>query len=47
MGTSLEDVALIIDGDKATVSKINSVAKALAEKNGTDVGEAKHIEKRG
>jgi len=47
MGTSLEDVALIIDGDKATVSKVNPVAEALAEKNETVVGEAEHFEKRG
>jgi hypothetical protein len=47
MGTSLEDVALIIDGDKATVSKVNPVAETLAEKNGTVVGEAEHVEKQG
>jgi hypothetical protein len=46
MGTSLEDVALIIEGDKATVSKVNPVAEALAEKNGTVIGEAEHVEKR-
>jgi hypothetical protein len=47
MGTSLEDVALIIEGDKATVSKANPVAEALAEKNSTVVGETEHIEKSG
>ena len=31
MGTSLEDVALVIEGDKATVSKLNPVAKAVME----------------
>lgn len=47
MGTSLEDVALIIDGDKATISKVNPVAEALAEKSGTVVGEVEHVEKQG
>lgn len=34
MGTSLEDVALVIEGSQAQVSKLNPVAEALAEKSG-------------
>jgi len=34
MGTSLEDVALIIDGKKAIVSKVNPVAEVIGEKGG-------------
>ena len=45
MGTSLEDVALIIEGDKATVSKNHPVAEALAEKSGLGVETAEHVEK--
>lgn len=41
-GTSLEDVALIIEGDKATISKVNPVAEALAGKDGMA---AEHVEK--
>jgi hypothetical protein len=45
MGTSLEDVALILEGSKATVSKIHPIAEALAEKSG-NVGEnIDHMEK--
>jgi hypothetical protein len=45
MGTSLEDVALILEGSKATVSKIHPIAEALAEKS-ADVGEnIDHMEK--
>ena len=44
MGTSLEDVALVIEGSGATVSKVNPVAEALAEKN-VAVGETvEHVE---
>lgn len=44
MGTSLEDVALVIEGDKAKVSKVNAVAEALAGKDGAVV---EHREKVG
>jgi len=47
MGTSLEDVALIIEGSGATVSKINPVAEALAEKNGGMGETAEHVENTG
>jgi len=46
MGTSLEDVALFIEGSNATVSKINSVAEALEEKSRM-MGTAEHVETRG
>jgi hypothetical protein len=42
MGTSLEDVALIIEGDKATVSQVNPIAEVMKGKDGTTVG---HVEK--
>lgn len=44
MGTSLEDVALIVDGDKAAISKANPVAEVLSEKRGVDVVTAEHTE---
>lgn len=43
MGTSLEDVALVIEGDKATVSKLNPVAEAVMEKKGARE-EVRHVE---
>ena len=43
MGTSLEDVALVIEGDKATVSKMNPVAEAVMEKEGARE-EVRHVE---
>lgn len=47
MGTSLEDVALILEGSKATVSKINPVTEALAEKDRPVTGAVEHVEKIG
>jgi MFS family permease len=44
MGTSLEDVALVIEGDRAMVSKLNPVAEAVKEKEGEQKGEFKHVE---
>lgn len=44
-GTSLEDVALIIDGAEATVSKANAVVEALAEKGA--VGPTTEVRTRG
>lgn len=44
MGTSLEDVALVIEGDRATVSKLNPVAEAVQEKGGEVSGEVRHVE---
>ncbi len=41
-GTSLEDVALVLEGDKATVSKVNPVAAVFAEKVDSV---AEHVEK--
>jgi hypothetical protein len=42
MGTSLEDVSLVIKGDKATVSKLNPVVEAVREKEGRE--EVRHVE---
>ena len=47
MGTSLEDVALVIDGSGATVSKISPVAEALSEKHGAVGGTVEHAENAG
>jgi len=47
MGTSLEDVALILEGSKATVSKINPVTEALAEKDRPVTGAVEHVDKIG
>lgn len=44
MGTSLEDVALVIEGDRAMVSKLNPVAEAVKENEGEQKGEFKHVE---
>jgi len=46
MGTSLEDVALVIEGDKATVSKLNPGLEAVTEKEGgrDEVTEVRHVE---
>jgi hypothetical protein len=45
-GTSLEDVALIIDGGKATVSHVNPIAGAMWEKGEHGEGVSEHVEKR-
>lgn len=50
MGTSLEDVALIIDGDEAKISKVNPVAEAMGkreEKEVTNQAVVEHVEKSG
>lgn len=42
-GTSLEDVALVIEGNAATVSKLNPVAEAVKEKGGGEREEVTHV----
>jgi MFS family permease len=46
MGTSLEDVALIIEGKGAMVSGVNPVVEALKEKGGEGEGRVVFVEKR-
>jgi hypothetical protein len=36
-GTSLEDVALVLEGPEAKVSKINPVVEAIAEEDKTEM----------
>jgi MFS family permease len=45
MGTSLEDVALVLEGSEAKVSKINPVVEAIAEGEKTAREGVDHLEK--
>lgn len=45
MGTSLEDVALVLEGSEAKVSKINPVVEAIAEEDKTGRGDVAQVEK--
>lgn len=44
IGRSLEDVALINEGDKATISQMKPIAEAMKGKDGIAMG---HVEKVG
>ncbi|CAG8982892.1 hypothetical protein HYALB_00002909 [Hymenoscyphus albidus] len=47
MGTSLEDVALIIEGEQAKVGMVKGVQEVFGEKEGVREEVVEHVEKRG